>query len=154
MTIRQQVFILLAVLLGAALFAPSSEAQSLWDKVKKGVSNTAKETVNTARSTAMEEGMAQAGFVMLAEGGYAGTAAPWIVEEEAVAFAEMPGNGYVAANRLAQDEGEPCLRRAPIPRDGGLGDPQQLGRLGEVEPSEEPEFDHVGLARVHPGEFL
>lgn len=98
---RQTLPILLAAFVATAALAPPAEAQGLFDRMKDAVNNTVKEAGNAAKSTMMEEGMNQAGFVMLAEGGYAGTAAPWMVEGEPVAFAEMPGNAYVAPNRLA-----------------------------------------------------
>lgn len=85
----------------ALLLAPSASAQGIFDRMKDAVSNTAREAVDAAKGTAMEEGMNQAGFLLLAEGGYAGTAAPWIVEGEPAAFAEMVGNAYVSPDRLA-----------------------------------------------------
>jgi hypothetical protein len=101
MFIRRPLLALLAAFLGAALCAPPAHAQGLFDRVKEAVGNTAKEAVDAAKGTAMDEGMNQAGFLLLAEGAFAGTAAPWMVEGEAAAFAEIPGNAYVAPNRLA-----------------------------------------------------
>jgi hypothetical protein len=99
--VRHPFRFLLALVLGASLLAPPASAQGIFDRVKDAVSNTAKEAVDAAKGTAMDEGMNQAGFLMLAEGGFAGTAAPWMVEGEAAAFAEIPGNAYVAPDRLA-----------------------------------------------------
>lgn len=101
MTSPRYISALLVFVIGAALSARPAEAQGFLDRMKEAVGNTAKEAVDAAKGTAMEEGMNQAGFLMLAEGAYAGTAAPWVQAGEPVAFAEMPGNAYVSPNRLA-----------------------------------------------------
>src|SRR6056297_1568006 len=101
MTTLRYISALLVFVIGAALSARTAEAQGFLDRMKEAVGNTAKEAVDAAKGTAMEEGMNQAGFLMLAEGGYAGTAAPWMQAGEPVAFAEMAGNAYVSPDRLA-----------------------------------------------------
>lgn len=97
---RRTLSALLAVALGVVLLASPAEAQ-IFDRLKEAANRTVKEAGDAAKSTAMESGMNQATFLLLAEGAFAGTAAPWIVEGEPAAFAEIPGNAYVSPNRLA-----------------------------------------------------
>lgn len=94
-----------AACLGAALlltaFGPPVQAQGLFDRLKEAAANTVNEAKEAATNAARDEAMNQAGFLMLAEGAFAGTATPWVQNGEPAAFAEIPGNAYVSPDRLA-----------------------------------------------------
>lgn len=90
-----------ALIAGAFLLAPPAQAQGLFDRLKEAAANTVNEAKDAAMNTARDEAMNQAGFLMLAEGAFAGTATPWMQGGEPAAFADIPGNAYVSPNRLA-----------------------------------------------------
>ena len=84
-----------------AALAPPAEAQGLFDRLKEAAANTVNEAKDAATNAARDEAMNQAGFLMLAEGAFAGTATPWVQNGEPAAFADIPGNAYVSPDRLA-----------------------------------------------------
>lgn len=82
------------------VLAPSAEAQIL-SRFKQAVSRTAQAAGDAARQTLVQEGMEEAGRLMLADGAFAGTASPWISPDGAVALADLPGQAFVSSDHLA-----------------------------------------------------
>lgn len=99
--LRRALRLATAAALVAAL-APDAAAQSLFDRAKNAAKRTVQEAGEAARQTLVEEGMAEVGRLMLADGAFAGTAAPWLdAEAESVAQGALAGQAFVAPGRLA-----------------------------------------------------